>query len=109
MMKIGSAKVTDENRWLFLVVEYWAIILSWVLAPIMLLLVLSISLWTIVVGRFPLDRQQMVLHYTKWESVAILFLIFFPAALLFYFLGRFGTRYVSTVRAGKLPWPWPPN
>jgi hypothetical protein len=109
MMKVGSAKITNENKWLFLANGYWIIAFSWILAPAMLLFVLTTSLWTIVVGRSPFDGQQMALAYPKWEAVGIILLIFAPVALLLFFLGRFGKRYVATVKAGKLPWPWPAN
>lgn len=109
MFRNLSGRATGRNRWLFLATGYWFIIFCWVLAPAMQVFVVSRSAFTIVTGKTPFDGHSVPLTHPIWQSLGFLLLVSLPVAGLLYFLGRFGVRYVATVKAGQLPWSSPPE
>jgi hypothetical protein len=106
MAKVGSGKMTPELRRLLLINGYAIVVFSWGLMPAMWVFLLVTFLRMIIDGS-SIDGQPVVFAYPRWEGAAGILVMLLLVAALFYFMGRFGMRYVATVKAGKLPWPWP--
>lgn len=107
MFRNLSARVTGRNRFQFVAIGYGFIIFSWILAPAILVFVASTSAFTTFTGQDPFDGSAVPLTQPRWESLGSLLLACLSAAGLLYSVGRFGARYVATVKAGQRPWPWP--
>jgi hypothetical protein len=106
MIRGSSDKMTPELRRLLLINGYAIVVFSWVLMPAMWVF-LFVTFLRMIIDGSSIDGQPVVFAYPRWEGATGILIMLLLAAALFYFVGRFGMRYVATVKAGKRPWPWP--